>query len=117
MRIQHKRWSLALLPLVLSGGLMMASSFTLQAKTERLVIENGDNSLSREEARENKEQWNETHSLRKKIHTRSEKEFDKADQAFDKRDACNASSNVNVYWEPNTLRCLDRQTGRPVLAP
>ncbi|MCK8306090.1 DUF1283 domain-containing protein, partial [Erwinia amylovora] len=20
----------------------------------------------------------------------------------------------NAYWEPNTLRCLDRRTGRPV---
>ncbi|EJB8217076.1 DUF1283 domain-containing protein, partial [Pseudomonas aeruginosa] len=22
--------------------------------------------------------------------------------------------NVNAYWEPNTLRCLDRRTGRAI---
>ena len=24
------------------------------------------------------------------------------------------SANVNAYWEPNTLRCLDRRTGRAI---
>lgn len=48
------------------------------------------------------------------MNTRVEKEFDKADRAFDTRDACEKSYNVNAYWEANTLRCLDRRTGRPV---
>ncbi|WP_313159422.1 DUF1283 domain-containing protein, partial [Mixta calida] len=51
---------------------------------------------------------------RKKVNSRVEKEFDKTDRAFDTRDACEQSYNVNAYWEANTLRCLDRRTGRPV---
>ncbi|HBC5303592.1 TPA: DUF1283 domain-containing protein, partial [Escherichia coli] len=23
-------------------------------------------------------------------------------------------ANINAYWEPNTLRCLDRRTGRVI---
>ncbi|MBA2814384.1 DUF1283 family protein [Candidatus Pantoea persica] len=69
---------------------------------------------SNEAARQSKEQWNDTRNLRNKVNTRVEKEFDKADRAFDTRDACEKSYNVNAYWEPNTLRCLDRRTGRPV---
>lgn len=53
--------------------------------------------------------------LRNKVNSRVEKEFDKADRAFDTRDKCEQSANLNAYWEPNTLRCLDRRTGRPVL--
>ena len=49
-----------------------------------------------------------------KVNSRVEKEFDKTDRAFDTRDACEQSYNVNAYWEANTLRCLDRRTGRPV---
>jgi len=46
------------------------------------------------------------------VNTRAEKEWDKEDVAFDARDKCQQSANVNAYWEPNTLRCLDRRTGR-----
>lgn len=98
--------------------LMLAALFSVQhsamARTDRLVIENGDNSLSKEQARQEKEQWDDTRRLRGKVNTRVEKEFDKADRAFDTRDSCEKSLNVNAYWEPNTLRCLDRRTGRAV---
>ncbi len=40
--------------------------------------------------------------------------MDKADVAFDAQDNCQKSANVNAYWEPNTLRCLDRRTGRAI---
>ena len=33
---------------------------------------------------------------------------------FDAQDNCQKSANVNAYWEPNTLRCLDRRTGRAI---
>ncbi|MGV3345718.1 DUF1283 family protein [Enterobacteriaceae bacterium LUAb1] len=91
---------------------MLTFSSIAQGTTNRLIIENGNNPLSSEQARQEKEQWNDTRNLRKKINTRTEKEFDKVDTAIDSRDACEKSVNVNVYWEPDTLRCLDRRTGR-----
>ncbi|QKJ87110.1 DUF1283 family protein [Paramixta manurensis] len=112
MKTLQKRLLSALLPLALLGGILAVPPAT--ARTDRLVIENGNNAMSNEEARQSKEQWDDTRSLRKKVNTRVEKEFDKADHAFDTRDACEKSYNVNAYWEPNTLRCLDRSTGRPV---
>jgi hypothetical protein len=84
------------------------------AETNRLVIESGDNAQSRQSAAMEKEQWNDTRSLRHKVNKRVEKEWDKDDVAFDARDNCQKSSNLNAYWEPNTLRCLDRRTGREV---
>lgn len=107
-----QRLAVALLPLTLLGAL--ALSAPAQARTDRVIIENGSNALSNEEARQNKEQWDDTRMLRKKVNSRVEKEFDKSDRAFDTRDACEQSYNVNAYWEANTLRCLDRRTGRPV---
>lgn len=112
MKTLHKRLISALLPLTLLGGAMGLQP--AMAKTDRVIIESGNNALSTEEARQNKEQWDDTRMLRKKVNTRVEKEFDKTDQAFDTRDACDKSYNVNAYWEANTLRCLDRRTGRPV---
>ena len=47
------------------------------------------------------------------MNKRAEKR-DKADVAFDAQDNCQKSANVNAYWEPNTLRCLDRRTGRAI---
>ncbi len=61
-----------------------------------------------------KEQWNDTRNLRQKVNKRTEKEWDRADAAFDNRDKCEQSANINAYWEPNTLRCLDRRTGRVI---
>ncbi|MDF7680941.1 DUF1283 family protein [Enterobacteriaceae bacterium ESL0689] len=84
------------------------------ARTERLVIESGDNTLSRQQAAMEKEQWDDTRSLRQKINRRNEKEWDKTDTAFDAKDNCQKSADLNAYWEPNTRRCLNRQTGRVI---
>ncbi|MDH2065922.1 DUF1283 family protein [Pantoea sp. GD03673] len=99
----------ALLLILLSG-----TALTAGATTNRLIIEDGSTALGNEAARQNKEQWNDTRMLRNKVNTRVEKEFDKTDRAFDTRDKCEQSLNLNAYWEPNTLRCLDRRSGRPV---
>ncbi|EBY1737442.1 DUF1283 domain-containing protein [Salmonella enterica subsp. enterica serovar Manhattan] len=70
--------------LTLAAVVYTTSAF---AETSKLVIESGDS---------------------------AEKEWDKADAAFDNRDKCEQSANINAYWEPNTLRCLDRRTGRVI---
>lgn len=80
----------------------------------RTGIESGDSAQSRQHAAMEKEQWNDTRNLRQKVNKRTEKEWDKADAAFDNRDKCEQSANINAYWEPNTLRCLDRRTGRVI---
>ncbi|MBK0000720.1 DUF1283 family protein [Erwinia sp. S43] len=113
MKSLQQRLTRTTLPLVLLAALFSVQHSAM-ARTDRLVIENGDNSLSKEQARQEKEQWDDTHRLRGKVNNRVEKEFDKVDRAFDTRDGCEKSLNVNAYWEPNTLRCLDRRTGRPV---
>lgn len=100
---------------MLTLGVVIYTSSAM-AETSKLVIESGDSAQSRQNAAMDKEQWNDTRALRQKINTRAEKEWDKSDAAFDKRDKCEQSANLNAYWEPNTLRCLDRRTGRP-LAP
>lgn len=97
--------------LVLSAGIYTTSVY---AQTSKLVIESGDSAQSRQNAAMDKEQWDDTRSLRQKVNKRVEKEWDKADAAFDARDKCQQSSNMNAYWEPNTLRCLDRSTGRVI---
>ena len=113
--ILRTRLSRATVPLAL-----LLSAFALsqpaQAGTSKLVIESGDNAQTRQNAAMEKEQWNDTRSLRHKVNKRVEKEWDKDDAAFDARDNCQKSANLNAYWEPNTLRCLDRRTGR-VVAP
>ncbi|WP_380178869.1 DUF1283 family protein [Kalamiella sp. sgz302252] len=105
--------SKAALPLVLFGALL-SFQHVAAAKTDRLIIQDGDSALTNEQARQEKEQWDETRRLRAKVNQRVEKNFDKGDRAIDTRDACEQSLNVNAYWEPNTLRCLDRRSGRPV---
>lgn len=111
--ILRKRLSQALLPVAL-----LLSAFTLtqpaHAQTNKLIIESGDNAQTRQDAAMDKEQWNDTRSLRQKVNKRVEKEWDKSDTAFDARDNCQQSNNLNAYWEPNTMRCLDRKTGRTV---
>ena len=92
----------------------LALSTTVHAETNKLVIESGDSAQSRQRAAMEKEQWNDTRNLRQKVNKRTEKEWDKADAAFDNRDKCEQSANINAYWEPNTLRCLDRRTGRVI---
>ncbi|ELX8378142.1 DUF1283 family protein [Providencia vermicola] len=78
---------------------------------------NVDSVLTKEQARQEKEQWDQTRQLRTKVNARTEKEFDKVDAAFDAKDACEKSLNLNAYWEPNTQRCLDVNTGRPLARP
>ncbi|ENC2563913.1 DUF1283 family protein [Escherichia albertii] len=106
------RKQLYLLALLLPGAL--ALSATTYAETNKLVIESGDSAQSRQHAAMEKEQWNDTRNLRQKVNKRTEKEWDKADAAFDNRDKCEQSTNINAYWEPNTLRCLDRRTGHVI---
>lgn len=77
----------------------------------------GNDAMTNEEARQSKEQWNETQRLRAMKNQRNEKDFSKYDNAIDLRDKCEASQNINAYWEPNTERCLDRRTGRQLMAP
>ncbi|EHC36579.1 putative secreted protein [Salmonella enterica subsp. enterica serovar Adelaide str. A4-669] len=90
--------------LTLAAVVYTTSAF---AETSKLVIESGDSAQSRQEAAMEKEQWNDTRSLRQKVNTRAEKEWDKADAAFDNRDKCEQSANINAYWEPNgsPIRC------------
>ena len=109
----RKRLSVVTLPLAL---LLSAFAFVqpANAQTNKLIVESGDNAQTRQDAAMDKEQWNDTRNLRQKVNNRSEKEWDKTDTAFDARDNCQKSANINAYWEPNTLRCLDRRTGRDV---
>ncbi|MDR0218742.1 MAG: DUF1283 domain-containing protein [Enterobacteriaceae bacterium] len=74
----------------------------------------GENSVTKENARQEQEAWNEQRSLRNKIYQYNEEEFDKHKIEIDNRDACLKNSNLNAYWEPKTKRCLDIQTGRPI---
>lgn len=97
------------LALMLSA--VVLTSFA-HAETSKLIIDSGDSARGKQQAAMEKEQWNDTRSLRTKVNKRVEKEFDKDDVAFDLRDKCLQSIDVNVYWEPNTRRCLDRRTGR-----
>lgn len=101
---------------LLALGLMAYAGTGIAASntTQHIVI---DTARSREAARQSQEQWNATHMLRNKVNTRVEKDFDRYDQAVDLQEKCNSSQNVNAYWEPNTSRCLDRRTGRSLLAP
>ena len=100
---------------MLTLGAVMITPGAL-AETSKLIIESGDSAQSRQQAAMEKEQWNDTRSLRNKVNKRVEKEWDKDDAAFDARDKCQQSANLNAYWENSTLRCLDRRTGR-VVAP
>ncbi|WP_455819325.1 DUF1283 family protein [Pseudomonas cerasi] len=113
MNTLKSRLTKASVPLLLLTALFSVQH-SAQARTDRLIISEGDNALTTEQAREQKEQWDATRSLRNKVNNRVEKEFDKTDRAFDTRDSCEHSLNLNAYWEPNILRCLDRRTGRPV---
>ena len=106
------RLALVLLPLAFSAAAVLSAPAT--AQTNKLIIESGDNASIRQRAEMDKEQWKDTRSLRQKVNRRAEKEWDKTDAAFDLRDSCLKSANVNVYWEANTERCLDRRTGRAV---
>lgn len=85
------------------------------ADAQKLIIESGDNAQSRQRAEMEKDQWKDTRTLRQKQNDRAEKEWDKKDAAIDDSYACQTSESLQAYWEPNTRRCLDRRTGRPVV--
>jgi hypothetical protein len=104
---------LCLTALLALSAVVYTASATADS-TSKLIIESGDSAQSKQNAAMDKEQWNDTRSLRHKVNTRAEKEWDKHDVAFDTRDKCEQSTNLNAYWEPNTLRCLDRTTGRSI---
>ncbi|CDL80593.1 DUF1283 family protein [Xenorhabdus szentirmaii] len=70
--------------------------------------------MNKENARQSKEEWDEQRKLRHKVNDRREKEFDKYETEVDNRDDCLKSANINAYWEPNTKRCLDINTGQPI---
>lgn len=103
-------------PLAHASFALVLSAFALthvaHAETSKLIIESGDSAHSKQQAAMEKEQWNDTRSLRNKVNNRVEKDFDKDTLASDLRDKCLESTDVNVYWEPNTQRCLDRRNGR-----
>lgn len=114
MKAIPKTWQKKfIVSLVLSGTLFGTQQIAF-AQTDTLVIQNGSNPLSNEQARQQKQQWDQTQRLRNKQNLRDEKDFDRNNRAIDSRDECEQSLNVNAYWEPNTLRCLDRRTGHPV---
>ncbi|HGJ5877440.1 MAG TPA: DUF1283 family protein [Arsenophonus sp.] len=85
------------------------------ASEVELYVHDGNSDLTKEQARQQKEQWNDTQLLRKKVNNRTEKEFDKLDKAINDSEACYKSRNLNAYWEPKTKRCLDNNTGQPIL--
>lgn len=100
--------------LILMGSWQASALAASCTQGSTCVTVNGDSAMSKEQASQSKEQWNDTHSLRRKVNTRVEKEFDKVDRAIDDEESCNNSYNVNAYWESTTRKCLDRQTGRPI---
>lgn len=79
-----------------------------------LFLQDGNSALTKEQAREQSEQWNETKSLLKKVNQRAEREFDKSDKADNESEACYKSGKLNAYWESKTKRCLDSNTGQPI---
>lgn len=83
------------------------------AEPQKLIIESGDSAQSRQRAEMERDQWRDTRTLRQKQNDRDEKEWHKRDAAIDNRYACETSENIQLYWESNTRRCLDRRTGRP----
>ncbi|OAT39466.1 DUF1283 family protein [Proteus myxofaciens] len=95
---------------------LSVSSFSSMATSTNVTINgNGyENSLDKEQARQMKEDWNLKRDLRLKVNQREKTEFNKIDKAIDERDACLKSANIYAYWEPETRRCLDSNTGRPI---
>lgn len=113
MKVNSRILPVILSSIILGGGLPGAAVVS-QAATQHVVIDSGDNALTKEQARQSQQQWDDTRNLRNRINQRADKEFSKIDKAYDTRDKCEQSANLNAYWEPKTLRCLDRRTGRPV---
>ncbi|MGL4487143.1 MAG: DUF1283 family protein [Yersinia sp. (in: enterobacteria)] len=92
----------------------LAQSATCTQGSTCVSVGRSNDPLSKEQARQNQQQWDETQRLRTKVNTRAEKDFDKFDRAEDAKDKCDSSQNLNAYWESNTQRCLDRSSGRQI---
>ncbi|EIC84200.1 DUF1283 domain-containing protein [Serratia sp. M24T3] len=104
--------------LVLSGTWQIAAHAETNCAGGTCVFGgSGNNSLSNEQAQQSKEQWNATRTLRQQRIEIQERDNAKYANAEQLRDRCNASRNLNAYWEPTTSRCLDRRTGNQLLAP
>ncbi|NBM13204.1 MULTISPECIES: DUF1283 family protein [Proteus] len=96
-------------------GLSVSSFSSVAASTNVTINGDGyDNVLDKEQARQMKEDWDQKRELRTQINQREKIEFNKVDKAIDERDACLKSANIYAYWESETRRCLDSNTGRPV---
>ncbi|OJH84611.1 putative secreted protein [Serratia marcescens] len=65
-----------------------------QGSTCVTVDGKGSGAMSTEEARQSKEQWNDTKSLRHKVNTRVEKEFDKIARRMTKIAATTATTST-----------------------
>ncbi|MBS0055879.1 DUF1283 family protein [Yersinia sp. Marseille-Q3913] len=105
--------ALLTLPLTWQTPALAQSANCTQGSTCVSVGGNND-PMSKEQARQSQQQWDDNHRLRNKVNSRVEKNFDKFDRAEDAKDSCNRSENLNAYWEPNTERCLDRLSGRQI---
>lgn len=92
----------------------LAQSATCTGSSTCVSVGGNNDPMSKEQARQSQQQWDETHRLRNKVNSRVEKNFDKYDRAEDAKDNCDRSENLNAYWEPNTQRCLDRLSGRQI---
>ncbi|WP_145544038.1 DUF1283 family protein [Yersinia frederiksenii] len=101
------------LPLTWQTPALAQSATCTQGSTCVSVGGNND-PMSKEQARQSQQQWDDTHRLRNKVNSRVEKNFDKYDRAEDAKDNCDRSDNLKAYWEPNTERCLDRLSGRQI---
>ncbi|HHL2560847.1 TPA: DUF1283 family protein [Yersinia enterocolitica] len=101
------------LPLAWQTAALAQSATCTQGSTCVSVGGNND-PMSKEQARQSQQQWDDTQRLRTKVNSRVEKNFDKYDRAEDAKDNCDRSANLNAYWEPNTERCLDRLSGRQI---
>lgn len=98
---------------VLAQGVLLLPAAS-HADTQRLIIDKGDSAYSNEIAREHREQWDSSRLTREKLNNLTSKHANKLDSAYDKREACQNSLNLNAYWEPDSMRCLDRRSGRPL---
>ncbi|CNE21541.1 DUF1283 family protein [Yersinia mollaretii] len=105
--------ALLALPLTWQTPALAQSANCTQGSTCVSVGGNND-PMSKEQARQSQQQWDDNHRLRSKVNNRVEKNFDKFDRAEDAKDSCDRSENLNAYWEPNTERCLDRLSGRQI---
>lgn len=116
---------LSTLLLLITAGYFVPTTYAQNTESKEIIIKHADSSLDKEISREKREQWEAKRALRKKMNRSEEQNFDtlnrrylkelnKYDKAIDSKDACLKSANINAYWEPSTLRCLNRRNGLPI---